>query len=202
MSANQTVACLYLHGFLSSPASAKAQQTLEYFQRELPGCLIKAPVLPFSPFEAIQLARQTLDELAQQCPQVFVIGSSLGGFYATRLAQDLGVPAVLVNPAVRPHELFRHYLGPVTHYHTGEVHQLEERHLQMLADIAVESIAQPNKLLVLLQTGDATLDYRHAEQLYERCQLVIEAGGDHAFQGYDQHLPAIVAFARQHYYPQ
>jgi len=195
--ADQPVGCLYLHGFLSSPASSKAQETRLWFEQQEPKSRLLIPELPFEFNDAIALARQQLQQLQQQFETVLVIGSSLGGFYATRLAQDYGVKAVLVNPAVRPHELFGHYLGPVTHYHSGVEYLLEQRHLTDLATLAVETPAHPHRLMVLLQTGDETLDYRHAADLYQNCSLNIEEGGDHAYQGYIDHLPSMLEFARQ-----
>ena len=192
---SQPIACLYLHGFLSSPLSGKAQEVLAYYREQGAEDRIRIPALPFEPETAIALAATQLQELQQQFGDVLVIGSSLGGFYATWLADQFAIKAVLVNPAVRPHELFRHYLGPVTHYYTNDVHLLEERHLQQLSAIAVTSIRYPQNLLVMLQTGDETLDYRHAEGLYQGCALVLEEGGSHTFDGFIDHMAAIQAFA-------
>ncbi len=192
----QPIGCLYLHGFLSSPQSAKAEETRIWFEQHEPQSRLLIPTLPFEFTDAIAMARQQLRQLQQSFDKVMVIGSSLGGFYATRLAQDFDVPAVLINPAVRPHELFRNYLGPVTHYHTGVEYQLTERHLNDVAAIAVQRVRHPDKLLVLLQTGDETLDYRHAAELYQDCQLDIAEGGDHAYQGYREQLPRMIEFGR------
>ena len=188
-------ACLYLHGFLSSPASGKAQEVLHYYREQNAEDRVCIPALPFEPVVAIAQAAEHLQALQQRFEQVFVIGSSLGGFYATWLAQQHGVRAVLVNPAVRPHELFQHYIGPVKHYYTDEIHELTPAHLEQLAAIAVTTIAQPQNLLVMLQTGDETLDYRHAEELYRGCPRILEQGGSHTFDGFIDHMPTIQEFA-------
>tara|TARA_R110000868_G_scaffold269680_2_gene529037 strand:+ start:22527 stop:23135 length:609 start_codon:yes stop_codon:yes gene_type:complete len=186
--------CLYLHGFLSSPQSLKAQETLAYFRRQGLESALRLPELPFAPADAITLAADQLQQLQQRYERVCVIGSSLGGFYATWLAEAYRVPAVLVNPAVQPHKLFRHYVGPNRHYYSGQSFELTDIHLDQLAALDVTSVARPEDLLVLLQTADETLDYRHAAQLYRHCPGWSQAGGTHSFEGYGQFLPRIMAF--------
>lgn len=186
-------ACLYLHGFLSAPQSGKAQQTWEYYRVHGQTDRILIPALPFEPEHAIALAIESLNTLQSQYDRVIVIGSSLGGFYATHLAEAQSATAVLVNPAVAPHRLFRHYIGENRHYYTGEVHLLTSEHLDQLERISHQSIQHPERLKVLLQTGDETLDYRHAERLYRACDCLIETGGSHTFEGYEAHLPDILS---------
>lgn len=191
MSAPDT-ACLYLHGFLSSPQSQKAQQLLAFYQQQLTTEQLCIPELPFAPSDALALARAELKRLQSEFAQVYVIGSSLGGFYATHLAQTEGVAAVLVNPAVRPFDLFEHYLGPNTHYYTGEVHELTLAHIEQLRSMNHDCIEQPERLLLLLQTGDETLDYRLAAALYRRCPGWLEGGGTHSFEHFIGRMPMIL----------
>lgn len=194
-------ACLYLHGFLSSPHSQKAQQLMSYYQQHRPSDELVIPALPFEPETAIQLAEDTLTQLQQRHSQVYLIGSSLGGFYATFLAEKYQLPAVLVNPAVRPFELFADYLGPNTHFYTGEVHELTMKHIAQLQALNIDPIQQPQNLLLLLQTGDETLDYRQAAQLYRACPSWTEGGGNHSFEQFIERMPAVLEFVRQHYSP-
>lgn len=194
-------ACLYLHGFLSSPHSQKAQQLMSYYQQHRPSDELVIPALPFEPETAIQLAEDTLTQLQQRHSQVYLIGSSLGGFYATFLAEKYQLPAVLVNPAVRPFELFADYLGPNTHFYTGEVHELTMTHIAQLQALNIDPIQQPQNLLLLLQTGDETLDYRQAAQLYRACPSWTEGGGNHSFEQFIERMPAVLEFVRQHYSP-
>lgn len=126
-----------------------------------------------------------------------VIGSSMGGFYATWLAERRGCRAVLVNPAVTPWQGRDYLLGEQTNYHTGERYPFEPRHLDDFRLFAVDTITRPQNLRVLLQTGDEVLDYRLAADYYRQCQVVVEEGGDHSFQGYERHLPAIYRFWKQ-----
>lgn len=188
-------ACLYLHGFLSSPQSQKAQQLLAYYQQQLSHAQLCIPELPFAPSEALTLARAELKRLQSEFAHVYIIGSSLGGFYATHLAQTEGVPAVLVNPAVRPFDLFEHYLGPNTHYYSGAVHELTLEHIEQLKAMNHDLIRQPERLLLLLQTGDETLDYRHAAHLYRACPSWTEGGGNHSFEHFIGRMPMILHWA-------
>ncbi|MDF1763753.1 MAG: esterase [Oleibacter sp.] len=181
-------ACLYLHGFLSSPASEKAQELIAHFEQHSELGSLHVPQLPFAPSEAQALITDLVSSLTAKYQHVWLIGSSLGGFYATWAAQQFHLPAVLVNPAVRPFELFEHYLGPHTHFHSGVIHILEPKHLVELASMHSDTIKYPESLLLLLQTGDETLDYRHAAELYRGCPSWIEGAGDHRFQ---QFIPRV-----------
>lgn len=191
------LACLYLHGFLSSPQSEKARELQEFYAANLTSEQLAIPVLPFEPNAAIQLAQDKLRQLQETFPRVFVMGSSLGGFYATWLSQTFNLPAVLINPAVNPHGLFRHYLGPNTHYYTGQVHQLKEEHLLQLSGLACQTVRHPGNILLLQQTGDETLDYRHAASLYHECSGWLEQGGSHRFDQFEQRLPMMLQFAER-----
>lgn len=191
-------ACLYLHGFLSSPQSQKARQLVSYFEH-LPATELVIPALPFEPAAAIALAEQTLHQLQQDHEQVYLIGSSLGGFYATYLAEMYGLPAALINPAVRPFELFADYLGPNTHFYTGEVHELTMEHIGQLQALNIDPLQRSENLLLLLQTGDETLDYRQAAQLYRDCPSWTEGGGNHSFEDFISRMPMVLEFVRRHY---
>ena len=124
-----------------------------------------------------------------------LVGSSLGGYYATYLAEQHGLKALLINPAVQPHLRFDGYLGPQKNYYSDETWDLTEDHVQALAELDVAPPSDPTRYQIWLQTGDETLDYRDAERYYRACALRIQAGGDHGFQGFAERLPAIFAFA-------
>jgi predicted esterase YcpF (UPF0227 family) len=183
---------VYLHGFNSSPASGKAKQFGDHM-----ACIgwladYSCPALPNSPREAIALIEA---ELEQRGPEsVTLIGSSLGGFYATYLAEKHGWKAVLVNPAVHAHKLLRGALGPQTNWHTGEKWALTEAHLNELAALDVERITRPERYLLLAQTGDEVLDYRDAVAYYAGATQIIEDGGDHGFAGFERHYQTILDF--------
>lgn len=183
---------IYLHGFLSSPASVKAQATQAYWQHNHPDIEFICPQLPYYPDEA----KTVLDDLGReyQAEQVGYIGSSLGGFLSTYMAENYGGQAVLINPAARPHEVLADYLGEHQHPYTQERFVLQSMHMQQLAEMDKPRPTRPERFWVLLQTADETLDYRDAEQKYQGARLTIEQGGDHAFRGYERFLPDIFRF--------
>lgn len=188
-------ACLYLHGFLSSPQSAKAQQLISYIKENYPQAYLAVPTLPFEPVDAMALAESTLQQLLANYSQVFIIGSSLGGFYATYLAQKYQLKAALINPAVRPFELFEQYLGPHQHFYDGQTYQLTLEHIKQLQGFDCPVINHPNLLFLLLQTGDETLDYRQAAQQYRECSTWLEGGGNHSFERFIERMPMLLSFA-------
>lgn len=183
-------AFLYLHGFNSSPDSGKARQTKAWLATTHPDVDFICPFL--SPFPEVAMAQAEAALAGRSVGGI--LGSSMGGFFATFLAEKYGCRAVLINPAVHPWEGRAHLLGDQANYHTGEVHRIEPRHLDQLRNYEVPVLSQPGRFLVLVQTGDEVLDYHQAVTKYVGGQVVVEDGGDHGFQGYERHLPYIYRF--------
>jgi predicted esterase YcpF (UPF0227 family) len=127
---------------------------------------------------------------------VMLVGSSLGGFYATWLAEHLGVRAVLVNPAVRPYELLAPLVGPQKNLYTGETYELTPQHIDELRMLEVDAITSPRYLLITA-TGDEVLDYRAGVARYAGCEQIVVTGGDHGFSGFADYLDAVVAFGQR-----
>lgn len=182
---------VYLHGFNSSPASGKAKQLGEYMASIGRQADYACPTLPNSPRAAIAHVEAGL---VQHEGPITLVGSSLGGFYATHLAEKHGWKAVLVNPAVHAHMLLRDALGPQTNWHSGERWQFTETHLAELAALDVPAITRPERYLLLAQTGDAVLDTRDAVAYYAGARQIIEDGGDHGFAGFERHFQTILDF--------
>ncbi|MGD9659649.1 MAG: YqiA/YcfP family alpha/beta fold hydrolase [Porticoccaceae bacterium] len=183
---------LYLHGYNSSPDSTKARQLQAWLAREHPNIEY---VCPFqSPF-ADKIGEQLLDVSKDfDWSNTLVIGSSMGGFFATWLAEKFACKAVLINPAVRPWEAVEDLAGTQTNYHTGETFILTEQDVNDFRHYGVDTISHPENLWVLLQTADEVLDYRKAESFYKGCRLTIEEGGDHSFQGFERFFSDIIRF--------
>jgi predicted esterase YcpF (UPF0227 family) len=183
---------LYLHGFNSSPQSYKAQATARWLADKHPDITFCCPLLSPFPDQAIS----AIEKLAQQCDgeDVLVMGSSMGGFYATWAAQKWGWKAVLINPAVNPWLGREYLLGVQKNFHSGEEYLFEQGHLNSFVQWDVPRISFPEKFWVLLQTGDEVLDYRLAQKKYHDCSVTIEEGGDHSFQGFERFLPDIITF--------
>ncbi|MGC1508676.1 YqiA/YcfP family alpha/beta fold hydrolase [Ketobacter sp.] len=181
----------YIHGFNSSPQSAKAQQTRHALVR-FPHVQFHVPQLPFDPIRAMAILEQEI----QQClPQkIGLIGSSMGGYLGTYVAEKYKLPLAMINPAVRPYELLQDYLGEMTNDHTGEKYVFTQDHMQVIKGFEVTQITRPERYLLLTQTGDETLDYRQGVEKYAACKQIVEQGGDHSFQNFDQHLTRIFEF--------
>lgn len=181
---------IYIHGLNSSPASFKAgllRRRLEELGR---GSDFFAPALPEHPRAAATL----LEAEARSRPVSALVGSSLGGFYATWLAEKYGLKAVLVNPAVRPYEGLRRWLGPQQNLYTGEPWELTPAHLDELAAMEVARITDPARYLLMVETGDEVLDYRDAVARYRGCRQVVIEGGDHGFSDFADHVDTVLEF--------
>lgn len=182
---------LYMHGLNSSPLSRKASQLTAALERIGMAARLRVPALHHHPRKAIAQLETAIAELGRPV----LVGSSLGGYYATHLAERHGLKALLINPAVTPHRRFDGYLGPQTNLYSGEVWELTQDHVAALGELEVAPPQDAERYQVWLQTGDETLDYRDALDFYRGCALRIQAGGDHGFQGFAERLPALLAFA-------
>lgn len=180
---------VYLHGFNSSPASHKAQVLKAQLEASGLGHLYACPWLPPLAAEAIrEIEKLPLSD--QSC----LVGSSLGGLYATYLAEKLDCRAVLINPAITPHIGLQASLGTQKNLHTGEPYQLTRNHLEGWRALLVERV-DPERYLLLLETGDEVLDWREAARKYEGARMVIRQGGDHTLQSFPEHIGRILDFA-------
>ena len=180
---------VYLHGFNSSPQSHKAQVLGRFLAERGLGAQYACPALPPLASDAIREAEKCLGK------DVCFVGSSLGGFYATWLAEKHGVRAVLINPAIDPHVGLRAYLGRQENLHTGEPYELTEAHLRDWERHYVPRIT-PQRYLLIVETGDEVLDYRRAVARYAGADQIVVEGGDHSLQSFARHLPRILEFAR------
>jgi uncharacterized protein len=181
---------VYLHGFNSSPASHKAQVMQAHMEGR--GQLYACPALPDTPQEAIRAIESAI--AGHDPRRVTFLGSSLGGFYATYLAEKLGCRAALINPAITPHIGLAAYLGTQKNLHTGAPYELTRAHLEGWRALLMDRI-DPERYLLLVETGDEVLDWREAVRKYEGARMVIRQGGDHALQSFPEHLGRILAFA-------
>jgi len=180
---------IYIHGFNSSPASSKAQLLQERLTALGRGGEFAAPALPHGPAQAAAL----LDALAARHPGAALVGSSLGGYYATHLAEKHGLQAVLLNPAVRPYELLKDHLGTQQNFHTGERYEFTTRHVDELRALEVAAIT-PARYLLIAATGDEVLDYRAAVARYRGCRQIVIEGSDHGFSDFENYVGSVLEF--------
>jgi predicted esterase YcpF (UPF0227 family) len=186
---------LYLHGFRSSPASAKAQQTLAWMRTHAPQVHCWCPQLPASPRETVEQLRAELAGWGiEPRTQLGVIGSSLGGFYATRVAQDTGCRAVLINPSVDPARLLADHIGEHRSFHGDEVFFFRPEFVDELRALHAGPLRHPQQLLVFAAEGDEVLDWREMAVRYAAARLRVLPGGDHALSNYPAHLPEVMRF--------
>jgi len=187
---------LYLHGFTSGPQSRKVLALAARMTQR--GCAdrLLCPQLPASPAAAIALADDILAKVgAGGTATATLVGSSLGGYYATHLAERHGLKAVLVNPAVVAAIELERYLGPQTWLYTGEPFEFTPRHIDELRALEVPALADPARYWLLAEQGDETLDYRQAVARYAGAKQTVLPGGDHSFTRWEDYLDEILAFA-------
>lgn len=183
---------LYLHGFNSSPQSTKAQCLKRYLEERGRDQDFVCPSLPHQPERAIAAAEAELERVPRR--RFTLVGSSLGGFYATWLAEKHRLRAVLINPATDPHVGLRSYLGPQRPYHGGEAYELTEQHLREWQTLLVANV-HPQRYLLLVEAGDEVLDYMMAVRKYVGAKQVVVPGGNHNFASFLEHIPLILEFA-------
>jgi predicted esterase YcpF (UPF0227 family) len=193
----RTTHLLYLHGFRSSPQSMKAQKMAAIVAQRHPAVHWYCPQLPPSPEAALcgvmdEIARWPLEAGYQG---LAVVGSSLGGFYATAVAERTGCKAVLLNPAVEPARDLARYIGEQTAWHDPNEHFFfEPRFVDELKAQHTGPLKAPENYLAFIAKGDEVLDWREMAGRYAGAHLRILEGGDHALSDFDAHVPEILDF--------
>lgn len=185
----------YLHGFRSSPSSIKAVKTAAQCERA--GVPVWVPQLPASPADAIDMIRAEVDVVLSAKPdaQIGFVGSSLGGFYATIMAEELPLSrTVLLNPATRPDVSLRDQLGKKQVYFSDEEIEFLPAYLQQLEDMRVVALTNPDRYLLLAARDDETLVCDDMLRRYPDVHTLLIKGSDHAISDYDDWLPFVATF--------
>ncbi len=186
---------VYLHGLNSDPASVKAR-ALGAAIAALPVASRPAYTVPKLHHRPATAMRDVAAWIGARKPTALTfVGSSLGGFYATWLAERLDAKAVLINPSVKPFADLERYLGPQRNLYTGEDYELTREHFAELTTLRIERITRPERYFLLTQSGDEVLDWREAVAYYGGAWQFVQGGGDHAFQDFEAQIPAILRFA-------
>lgn len=177
---------LYLHGFRSSPQSIKALKVADWAAKQR-GLTFWCPQLPPSPAQAAAEVMATVAQWPRS--QMAVMGSSLGGFYATWVAEQTGCPAVLINPAVDPARDLAGYIGEQTHWHDPtQTFFFQPEFVDELRTLTVSTLTQPARYQVWAATGDEVLDWREMHTHYATCDMRVVQGSDHALSCFDDHM--------------
>ena len=186
---------VYLHGFKSSPLSNKAQLTKAAIEARIQlGEQITwyCPQLPASPRAAIAMVREHID--GQTFSTLSLMGSSLGGYYATHLGELYPSKVSLLNPAIEPARDLEKYIGEQKSWHQEEVFHFLPEYIQELQDIYVKNISQAERYFLLAAKGDEVLDWREMVAKYPGAHQLILEGGDHAISDYPNHLNQLMEF--------
>lgn len=181
---------LYLHGFTSGPQSHKAQALSSRMEERGMGGAFVCPQLPAAPAEAVRLT----ESIFETQPVVALVGSSLGGYYATWLAEKFDLRAVLVNPAVVAHISLERYIGQQQWLYSGERFDFTQRHIEELRSIEVPLLGNPKRFWLMVEEGDEILDYRQAVGRYAGARQTVLPGGNHSFTRWEKYLDDVIDF--------
>jgi len=186
---------LYIHGFNSSPASEKAQQ-FQSFCQQLGNVDIAIPELSHDPEQALSQLQALIENSAGKIH--LLVGSSLGGYYATWLSEKYNCRAALVNPAVSPvKNLGEEFLGTQKNYYSGIEYEFTREYALFLDTLDINPVTSPENFLLLLQTGDEVLDYRLAVERYQGSIQIVQEGGSHRFEEFDALFAPMMEFAQK-----
>ncbi len=184
---------LYLHGFRSSPASAKATLMARTVAQRRPQVRWCCPQLPPSPRQAMNEVSALIADWPRE--GMAVVGSSLGGFYASWVARQTGCKSVLLNPAVFPARDLARHMGAQSQWHQpDESFYFEAAFVDELQQLAAEGTHAPGPELVLIAQGDEVLDWREMRDRYPDAQQIILPGNDHAISDFALHLDGVLKF--------
>lgn len=182
---------LYLHGFRSSPHSAKARQFQEALRQQGREHQLLLPSLPASPKQAIALCLSLVKDIPNE--ELCIVGSSLGGYYATYLAETLDCRAVCINPSIYAARDLSTQLEVRTQYHSDEPFLFKADYIRELAQLFVPHL-HPQRFLLLAGQQDELLDWQEMQARYNGAIQILAPDQDHAFSGFEHYLPTVLDF--------
>jgi predicted esterase YcpF (UPF0227 family) len=183
---------VYLHGFRSSPNSFKAQLMQAHFQQLGRSEEYVCPQLPASPKMAMQMIENIASVYAKD--ELVFVGSSLGGFYATYIAEKLGSKAFLINPASYASRDLSGYVGVTTAYHSNVVFEFKAEYVEELRALAVNKITKSERYFLLAATGDEVLDWREMVAHYVGAKHIVIQGSDHGVSEFEDYIATVMEF--------
>ena len=189
-----TTHLLYLHGFRSSPHSTKARLVQERITQQHPGVTLWCPQLPPSPKQAMDEVMQGIATWPRE--HMAVMGSSLGGYYATWIAEQMGCRAVLLNPAVFAARDLATQVGVHPSWHEPqETFEFKASYVDELRVLAAPAITRPERYYALIAKGDEVLDWREMHAHYAQARIRLLEGSDHAISEFSDYLDEVLSAA-------
>jgi predicted esterase YcpF (UPF0227 family) len=193
---------IYLHGFRSSPQSFKARLISQRMEELGRAADYFCPQLSASPAEAVRQVMQLIERESAgsaEIPEtpadkITLIGSSLGGYYATWIAEQTGCKAVLLNPAVKPPRDLARYVGVSTAWHSGDHFEFKAEYVAELAALAIDQISAPHRYFLIAATGDEVLDWREMAAHYPGARQRVVPGSDHGLSDFAEYLDLVLAW--------
>jgi predicted esterase YcpF (UPF0227 family) len=199
---------LYLHGFRSSPGSSKARFLQHWFANEYPHIQWECPQLPASALASAHIVSQLLQTWSSA--HNLVIGSSLGGFYASWAAAKFSCAVCLLNPAVHPARDLASFIGIHPSWHDPDILvEIKPEHLEELKALYVSRALNflpanevtaghikhdASPLLAMIATGDEVLDWQEMSARYPANQQYIIPGSDHGITDFADHVHVLKSF--------
>jgi uncharacterized protein len=181
---------VYLHGFASSPKSAKAIQLGTWFAEHGKGADFACPALPISP---AQVMRMFVDHIHLQ-PSDTLIGSSLGGFYATVLAERFGCKAIVLNPVVHASRDLAKRMGKNSNYHDGQSFQFTQEHVDELRALEIAAISFPQRYFLVAAKGDEVLSWQEMVKFYSGSTHKVLEKSDHSLSDFADYIDEVASF--------
>ena len=184
---------IYAHGFNSSSSSYKARLLQRLICEQVANVDFWCPDLPHWPGEAVTVLSNKIR--IGSIDDVVLVGSSLGGFYATYLSEQLGCSSILINPAITPHIGLKNYVGQQKNLYTNEEYEFTNQHIEQLETMYAPKLKKPERLFLIHTTGDELLDWRVAQQYYKDSKRLIVSGSDHGFSNFEDYAGIVLTHA-------
>ena len=179
---------IYIHGFGGSGQGNKAKTLREIFENQS----FIAPSLSYNPTLAIETLKEMIS-FAQKYEKVYLIGSSLGGYYTTYLADLFDIKAVLLNPSVNPTKTLSKFIDSAKNFYDDSYYEWNTHHIDLLKQYEVKDLKYELYML-LTQTGDELLPYKEGVERFKNSKKIIIEGGNHGFENIEDQIEDIKEF--------
>ena len=210
---------IYIHGLDSDANSTKGLLLEKYCQHHHPDITVLRPDLNKSPAQVreqllslIEGLNNSKDEQTGSSNTVLV-GSSLGSYFSTLISNQVGCPALLLNPSTQPHITLQRFSDSSlsAQESSDESHDSSVLHttaggwsitpadLQWFADHQISQVNYPDKVAVLLKEGDELLSSELSQTFYkgQGASVTVQAGGDHRFSDFGEQLPMVIEMLQE-----